>query len=621
MPAIPVADISFTAFCVLPMKFDFHSVMRSLLSQVTLRPRRKQRSLDRIVLTGVGLALFSMICLAVVIVSRSYLDFSQMQRNHDHLRAYILILEAANVISAERGPANTSMSVTPGDPTAAQNLTAIRARSDQALANVAALSGDYAILAAALDETRALLVAGRKAVDQVSATPHQNRTLIAIRHAVDRMFAVIDRLGAVRDQYAEQMIRQDARLAGPSIIGRNLGEMREYAGRLGSLLHTPMAAGVSVPNQTIADIYRTEGRITALWQTIDALPALAQSQFQPDKLDVDQRFLKDAFTLIHTLIAEGEHGAYPITSPEFTARYVPTMRSLETLRANYLEDALLQAAQARNHVLSTLLTGILTTSLIIALLIGIIITIRRQVFDPLMQAQQAVFRLAEDKLETASFSKQHTREMAQLFIAINRLRAKLIERKMLTQQLQQLAETDSLTGLANRRLLDLIGQGLDDRYFTGTKIGLILLDIDHFKAVNDTYGHMMGDQVLVEMAGLLRTSLRSSDLVARYGGEEFAILVRGTNMPDLLALARKIRLVVQTHLFGTIDEPPLHLTVSCGIAHGERTTAGWSDLVQNADTALYRAKAEGRNNVRYTSEGETHASIESTPKTPQDASK
>ncbi|OJY02252.1 MAG: hypothetical protein BGP04_13160 [Rhizobiales bacterium 62-17] len=572
-------------------------------------------------LTGIGLALFSMTCLAIVIVSRCYFDYAQTQRNHDHLRAYILILEAANVISAERGPANTSMSVAPGDPTAAESLAAIRARSDRALANVAALSGEYAIPSVTVDETRALLIAGRKAVDQVSATPHQNRTISAIKHAVDSMFAVIDRLGMVRDQCAEQMIRQDAGLAGPAIIGRNLGEMREYAGRLGSLLHTPMAAGVPVPNQTLADIYRTEGRITALWQTFSALPGLAQSQFQHDKLDVDQHFFKDAFALIHTLIAEGERGTYPITSPEFTARYVPTMRSLETLRASYLEDAVLQAARARDQALSMLLIAILATSLIIALLIGIIVIIRRQVFRPLIQAQQAVFRLAEDKLERVSFPKHHTREMAQLFIAISGLRTMLVERKTLTQRLQQLAETDSLTGLANRRLLDLIGQGLDNRQLTGIDVGLILLDIDHFKAVNDTHGHMMGDQVLVEMANLLRTSLRSNDLIARYGGEEFAILVHDGNMSDLLALARKIRLVVQTHLFGTIDETPLRLTVSCGAAQGQRTKNGWSSLVQNADAALYRAKAEGRNNVRYASESEKKASIGDTSEAAQSASK
>ena len=92
-------------------------------------------------------------------------------------------------------------------------------------------------------------------------------------------------------------------------------------------------------------------------------------------------------------------------------------------------------------------------------------------------------------------------------------------------------------------------------------------------------------------------------------------------MSDLLALARKIRLVVQTHLFGTIDETPLRLTVSCGAAQGQRTKNGWSSLVQNADAALYRAKAEGRNNVRYASESEKKASIGDTSEAAQSASK
>jgi diguanylate cyclase (GGDEF)-like protein len=161
------------------------------------------------------------------------------------------------------------------------------------------------------------------------------------------------------------------------------------------------------------------------------------------------------------------------------------------------------------------------------------------------------------------------------------------------RKLEEMATTDALTGLKNRRKFD---QVIDVEWRRATRqqtpIALLMIDADHFKAYNDTFGHQAGDQVLVGIAICISDSVsRAGDCAARYGGEEFAVLLPGTSVTDALHVAEKIRAKVQ----GWSDDHTSS-TVSCGIA-SLVPTAGmdWPLLVAAADKALYAAKAGGRN--------------------------
>lgn len=166
-------------------------------------------------------------------------------------------------------------------------------------------------------------------------------------------------------------------------------------------------------------------------------------------------------------------------------------------------------------------------------------------------------------------------------------------------EVQRLAITDPLTGLANRRTFE---QRLAEevrrarRYYR--PLSLIMADLDHFKVYNDTYGHPAGDVMLQEVANLLRTHVRETDLVARYGGEELAILLPETPRVGALAVAEKIRVAVEEHPFpGREALPGGRLTISLGVATFPEDGDEPEALVQCADEALYRAKALGRNRV------------------------
>ncbi|MEO1291659.1 MAG: PleD family two-component system response regulator [Pseudomonadota bacterium] len=162
----------------------------------------------------------------------------------------------------------------------------------------------------------------------------------------------------------------------------------------------------------------------------------------------------------------------------------------------------------------------------------------------------------------------------------------------------RLAVTDELTGLYNRRYFD---QHLDRQFQrvaeTGTPLSLMVLDIDRFKRVNDTFGHHIGDEVLIEFANRIREATRGIDLVARYGGEEFVVMMPETDAEAAMFAAERVRKSVADRPFALSDPrlEPLEITVSLGVAEFEPKADSARSLYARADAALYRSKNEGRN--------------------------
>lgn len=161
-----------------------------------------------------------------------------------------------------------------------------------------------------------------------------------------------------------------------------------------------------------------------------------------------------------------------------------------------------------------------------------------------------------------------------------------------------LSSTDGLTGLPNHRhFQQALGIALGQAYLEGGALALILLDIDHFKSVNDTYGHLFGDLVLREIAFVLRRGLPASAVPARYGGEEMAILLQGAEADRAGAIAEAIRRAIAEHeVLDLTSGVKLRVTVSLGVARYE-LGQGKSRLIARADEALYASKDAGRNRV------------------------
>ncbi len=164
--------------------------------------------------------------------------------------------------------------------------------------------------------------------------------------------------------------------------------------------------------------------------------------------------------------------------------------------------------------------------------------------------------------------------------------------------LRQLAVTDPLTQLANRRsLMETLGREFERAKRLQSSLGVIMVDIDHFKRVNDTFGHQDGDRVLISVGQLLARQLRPYDMAARYGGEEFALILPDANGRSAGQVAERLRSLISELTFGgTLSR--LKVTASFGIAALPSSRIhSLDDLIREADEALYRAKREGRNRV------------------------
>jgi len=186
-------------------------------------------------------------------------------------------------------------------------------------------------------------------------------------------------------------------------------------------------------------------------------------------------------------------------------------------------------------------------------------------------------------------------ELAQLGRTFNAMADKLARSQAM---LRELSTHDSLTGLANYREFHRhLAEEAERSQRYGRSFSLLMLDIDHFKTINDTFGHLAGDKALRALAALIRGEVRPTDLVARYGGEEFALVLPETAGPGALTLAERLRVRVAGHAVALTADQTISLTVSIGLASYPEDKDSVQTLVSAADQALYIAKSAGRNRV------------------------
>ena len=222
-------------------------------------------------------------------------------------------------------------------------------------------------------------------------------------------------------------------------------------------------------------------------------------------------------------------------------------------------------------------SGLLSLGFALICAIGVVFLVRlrvRRLVGQKRELELAVLRRTED-LEREKAELLHARD-----------------------QMRHFAEHDDLTGLWNHRIIiERLRQEIDRARREGAPISVILVDLDHFKHINDTFGHRAGDVVLREIGAIFLRSLRSYDSVGRYGGEEFLLILPGTAFPDARHRAEQLRVAVETARIRN-GAAPIPVTASFGVASGYPT--GYENMIQAADTALYRAKDKGRNCVEAT---------------------
>jgi diguanylate cyclase (GGDEF)-like protein len=247
--------------------------------------------------------------------------------------------------------------------------------------------------------------------------------------------------------------------------------------------------------------------------------------------------------------------------------------------------------------LHAMINHVYSIAAVFSLLVGLLMwLVLRGLLSPLEEATQNIKTMAssEDAVLRELPISQHD-EVGELLKSFNFL---VSQRNKLESELETLARTDSLTGLFNRRhFLELAEAGLARTLRYGGALSVLMLDIDHFKKINDSHGHKIGDLVLTEMAGVFARTLRETDIVGRMGGEEFAVFMPETTEEQAMAVAERLRLNIAELPIALEDGTFINFTASIGVSSLATNDHTVDNLISVADKALYQAKHGGRNRV------------------------
>ena len=264
-------------------------------------------------------------------------------------------------------------------------------------------------------------------------------------------------------------------------------------------------------------------------------------------------------------------------------------RTIGTL--TLLSDNVALRERINAFVLMQLLVSVLT----LVIIAFISIRLQRVFTTPIFHIIETIRTIAQTKNYAVSVDTIQNDEFKVLYTHFNDMIAEIRERDA---RLSRLATTDSLTGLANRRHAMEVMQTMVSRARRKQEpFGLVMFDIDHFKHINDQYGHPVGDMVLKAVSGTLLRTAREIDLVARIGGEEFLVLCDKSDLDATQRIAERMRAAVEEAVIACGDEAPLKVTASGGVYAAVPESDDLEVLLARVDSALYRAKENGRNKV------------------------
>ena len=510
------------------------------------------------------------------------------------------VATALDRIAAERGPTNAALTSPIMTDEVQSSLATSRTRSDAALA---VLARDPSIAASTAALTTSLARA-RHGADKALSKPVNARSPAEIQTTIQGMFDVID---GARDLTGAAMQpigsgKASTILALAQTV-RMLSELRDFAGRMGSALVVPLATDTLVNDDQRSAYDLAHGRVLALSDMLDAaVPLASRGELSLDYRAAWHRFATEGTALFDAALQSGREGHHGMNAADFTGRVIPIFRGLEAVRDRFFAVALemldADGRRARYTFIAVSLATLLTVLLECALLFGT----QRLIFRPLTTALEAVLGLARGTTIPLP-DRTHWGEMRELFAALTLLSSRLRERDALDEQnvlmanrLRRLAERDGLTGILNRGTLERAVERMTAAGTDFDMLGLILLDIDHFKEVNDTYGHGIGDTVLKVTADRMRAMLGEDTTFARFGGEEFAVVLPDRSLAEMRDVAERLRLAIAVPIEISI-ETTIAVSASFGVAAALCGPQAWSSLIGRADAALYRAKAAGRNTV------------------------
>ena len=563
---------------------------------------------------AMSIIILSLCSLSIPLMVKSYRDYIKTNQALTEIQALQAVADLANKISRERAPANKLMSSNQQDfAKHVLELKLYRLTVDEQMQKTLEVlkhSNLPNLDLSLFDRLDEALTQGRQQVDAYAALPREQRNAETMDQAILKMFSAWDRSHDVLKDVIAVSEGKDTAVSNFYVQILLLADLRDQAGRAASNVMAHVAFKQPIPETNLARSLQTRKQVMYLWELIDTLQPERDKteEFKVLHQAVYNEFLAKGLLIVERLMNESiYHRPYYLTGTQLTEAIVDKFSTVVELQ-NYLlkysvEKAIIEKHKAQNILLTTV--GISLISIFAALFT--MIYARKRVFSPLIQAREILFDLSHSSIRPNPMdTKDQPANMYSLFTAIQQLKQTLQQRDALEFRLKNIAHLDSLTGVANRYALNEYIKLLENQPTQFSETCLMVIDIDHFKQVNDVYGHLMGDQVIQFVAEKLKENIRTSDLLVRYGGDEFIVLIENVGMERALKIAEKIRSeIYEAKPLDNVRCPDLKVSISIGVAIG---ATSWMALLEKADRALFQAKEQGKNKVVAYSVGEVNES-------------
>lgn len=552
---------------------------------------------------AMSIIILSLCSLSIPLIVKSYRDYNKTNQALTEIQALQAVADLANKISRERAPANKLMSSNQQDfAKHVLELKLYRLTVDEQMKKTLEVlkhSNLPNLDLSLFDRLDEALMQGRQQVDAYAALPREQRNAEKMDQAILEIFNAWEHSHDVLKDVIAVSGGKDTAISNFYTQILLLADLRDQAGRAASNVMAHVAFKQPIPETNLARSLQTRKQVMYLWELIDTLQPERDKteEFKVLHQAVYNEFLAKGLLIVERLMNESiYHRPYYLTGTQLTEAIVDKFSTVVELQ-NYLlkysvEKAIIEKHKAQNILLTTV--GISLISIFAALFT--MIYARKRVFGPLIQAREILFDLSHSSLRPNPMdTKDQPANVYSLFTAIQQLKQTLQQRDALEFRLKNIAHLDSLTGVANRYALNEYIKLLENQPTQFSETCLMVMDIDHFKQVNDVYGHLMGDQVIQFVAEKLKENIRTSDLLVRYGGDEFIVLIENVGMERALKIAEKIRSeIYEAKPVDNVRCPDLKVSISIGVAIG---ATSWMALLEKADRALFQAKEQGKNKV------------------------
>lgn len=565
-------------------------------------------SIQKIQLTGTIIIAVSSILLATLAALPSVYNYIRYRTNAAQLTRFETALQSAWLVSAERGPANNLMGASVPDEGLIEGLATARKATDDKLSELEkSFTEDIRTqpeLAKSLAETRQALEQSRELVDQVAALSPDVRNNGAMSNAISSMFKAADSVNLLRGRAARAIIKATPDVAIDIALTGTAGVMRDRIGRLGSYVIMSLKANrqeklryrakFDTEMQSLLSLKASLTNYTAAYLSTPRLDAALR--------DLETQYFSQALLYAQNTIVMAVPSAQP-SALEFSRNYIAGMRSSDTLRDLILSETRARIERKKHEALIYGGASLFLAGIAVLVLLRLTSVYKTALFRPMQSVQAQIAAIAGGDLSEGNHENRVAPEVKKMFEELDFLREQLRQKgemenqqRALAEQLRTLSETDALTGVFNRRALEKAVRSILTGEEQCQSLGVMIVDIDHFKSINDRFGHAMGDIALQKTAGLLRSALRKDDILARYGGEEFVVVLQNVSHATATATADRLRRLIEAQ---TIDaQSGLSLTASFGVVWQEaRAINSWDELIAIADDRLYEAKRAGRNRV------------------------